>query len=192
MTVKGYVDRVEVVAEGRLVARHERCYERGRQILDPLHYLVTLGRKPACLDHSAVYRHWKLPPAFLSLREELEAKHGSHPGARAFVRVLQLLAEHPVERVAEAIERTRQAEGPLVDLIVQRTEQLRRRQAGPVLRLDPSDSLPAVPHVEVPRPDLRRFDLLLSQGDEPHECKSHALVEEQSQAVATANDVCRV
>jgi transposase len=192
VTVKGYVERVEVVAEGRVVARHERCYERGHQILDPLHYLATLGRKPACLDHSAVYRHWKLPPSFLALRKELEAKHGSHPGARAFVRVLQLLREHPIERVAEAIEQTRQAEGPLVDLIVQRTEQLGRRQAESAFRLDPPEALPAVPHVEVPRPDLRRFNLLLSLGDQPYECQSHALVEEQPQAVATADHVCRV
>jgi transposase len=192
VTVKGYVERIEVVSAGQVVARHDRSYERGRQILDPLHYLVTLGRKPACLDHSAVYRNWKLPPSFLTLREELEAKHGEKAGARAFIRVLQLLGEHPVERVAEAIQRTRQAEGPLVDLIVQRTAELRRRQAQRASRLDPPELLPAVPHVEVPRPDLRRFNLLLSQGDKPYECKSHALVEEQPQAVAAADHVCRV
>ncbi len=192
VTVKGYVDRIEVVAAGQVIARHDRSYERGRQILDPLHYLVTLGRKPACLDHSAVYRHWKLPASFLTLREELEAKDGPRAGARAYIRVLQLLAEHPVERVEQAIERTRQTEGPLVDLILQRTEQLRHRQAETGLRLNSSDRLPAAPHVEVPRPDLRRFNQLLSQGDEPYECKSHALVEEQPQAVATADDGCRV
>jgi len=192
VTVKGYVDRVEVVAEGRVVARHERCYERGRQILDPLHFLVTLGRKPGCLDHAAVYRRWKLPLSFLALREELEAKHGPKAGARAFVRVLQLLAEHPVERVDQAIERTRQAEGPQVDLILQRTEQLRRRQAESALRLDPPHLLAAAPHVEVPLPDLRRFNLLLSPGDEPYECQPHAAVEEQPQAVAVADHVCRV
>lgn len=192
VTVKGYVDRVEVVAEGRVVARHQRCYERGRQVLDPLHYLATLGRKPACLDHSAVYRHWKLPPSFLALREELEAKHGERAGARAFIRVLQLLADHPVERVQEAIEWTRQKGGPLVELIMQRAEHLRRRQADSALRFDSPEYLPAVPHVEVPMPDLRRFNLLLSQGDSPNECKLHAPAEEQPQAVAVADDVCRV
>jgi transposase len=192
VTVKGYVDRVEVVAEGRVVARHSRCYERGRQILDPLHFLVTLGRKPACLDHAAVYRHWKLPPSFLALREALEAKHGARPGARAYIRVLQRLAEHPVERIQQAIERTLPREGPQVDRILQRTEHLRRRQAESALRLDPSHLPPAAPHVEVPPPDLRRFNLLLSQGDSFDECQSHALVEEQPQAVAPADDVCRV
>jgi len=61
VTVKGYVDRIEVVAEGSVVARHRRCYERHQQILDPLHYLATLGRRPAALDHSKVYRDWHLP-----------------------------------------------------------------------------------------------------------------------------------
>jgi transposase len=192
VTVKGYVDRVAVVAEGGVVACHERCYERGHQILDPRHYLVTLGRKPACLDHSAVYRHWKLPPGFWALREELEAQHGLRAGARAFVRVLQLLGEHPVERVQEALEWTRQAEGPLVDLIVQRTEQLRRRQAESAIRFDPPENLPAVPHVAVPPPDLRHFDRLLSPGDEPYECQPDVVAEDQPQAVAAADDVCRV
>ena len=96
------------------------------------------------------------------------------------------------EQVEEAIERTRQAEGPLVDLILERTEQLGRRQAESAFRLDSPEILPAAPHIEVPLPDLRRFNLLLSQGDEPYECQSHALVEEQPQAVATADDVCRV
>jgi transposase len=192
VTIKGYVDRVEVVADGRVVARHARCYERGHQILEPRHYLVTLGRKPACLDHSAVYRNWKLPPGFLALREELEAKHGARAGARAYTRVLQLLGTHSVERIEQAIERTRQTEGPLVDLILQRAEQMRCRQADLALRLDSPHLLPAASHVEVPLPDLRRFNLLLSQGDEPDECQSPFTVESQSQTVAAADHVCRV
>ena len=49
VTVKGYVDRVDIVAKGRMVASHRRSYELGDQVLDPLHYLVTLGRRPAAL-----------------------------------------------------------------------------------------------------------------------------------------------
>ena len=64
VTVKAYVDQVAVVAAGQIVARHARSYERGAMVLDPLHYLTTLSRKPACLDHAPVYRDWMLPPAF--------------------------------------------------------------------------------------------------------------------------------
>src|SRR5207253_1659628 len=38
VTVKGYIDRIEVVAEGQVVARHVRGYGKGERVLDPLHY----------------------------------------------------------------------------------------------------------------------------------------------------------
>ena len=60
VTVKGYVDHVDVVHDNQVVATHDRSYRSGDQVLDPLHYLVTLSRRPAALDHSNVYRNWKL------------------------------------------------------------------------------------------------------------------------------------
>ncbi len=46
VSVKGYVDRVVIVAHGQVVATHERSLEKQTMILDPIHYLVALGRKP--------------------------------------------------------------------------------------------------------------------------------------------------
>ena len=65
VTVKGYVDRVVIVAEGpgRRDSR-TRSLEKQTMILDPLHYLATLGRKPGALDHAPVFRDWKLPACF--------------------------------------------------------------------------------------------------------------------------------
>jgi len=50
-------------------------------------------------------RGWKLPAAFGQLRERFEGRHGSRPGVRQYIRVLQLLAEHPLEQVQQVIER---------------------------------------------------------------------------------------
>jgi hypothetical protein len=47
VTIKGYVERIEVVDAGLVVARHARSYSTNEQILDPLHYLAALGRRPA-------------------------------------------------------------------------------------------------------------------------------------------------
>ena len=58
VTVKGYVDRVVLVAEGRVVATHARSYQKQTLVLDPVHYLATLGRKPGALDHAPVFRDW--------------------------------------------------------------------------------------------------------------------------------------
>ena len=191
VTVKGYVDRIDVVAEGQVVARHERLYAEGEQILDPRHYLATLSRKPACLDHAPVFRDWKLPAVFDQLRHLLEERHGKLAGSRQFTRVLELLASDPAERIAEAIERTLARDGPQVDLILLRVARLCER-ATPCAAPSAKDACPGVPVVHVPRPDLSRFDRFLSPGDIDHVRNATAAVEGQPQAVATTDDPCGV
>src|SRR5262245_12716961 len=61
VTVKGYVDRVVIAAHGQVVATHERSLQKPRMILEPIHYLAALEKKPAALDHAPVFRDWKLP-----------------------------------------------------------------------------------------------------------------------------------
>ena len=165
VTVKGYVGHVEIVAEGRVVARHRRGYERRQQILDPLHYLATLGRRPAALDHSKVYRDWRLPVEFAELRQALEQRHGPLASGRQYIRVLQLLAQHPVERVQRAIQQSRAPESLCADRIIQHTFRLAERDAGrpaPPSEAQPHDPLMTV---QVRMPDLRQFDQLLAQGE---------------------------
>ena len=81
VTVKGYVHQVVIVAKGEVVARHARSPQPGTLVLDPVHYLATLDRKPGALDHAPVYRDWKLPACFGELRAELEKHHGALAGA---------------------------------------------------------------------------------------------------------------
>src|SRR5262249_9450956 len=71
VTVKGYVDRIAIAAQGRVVATHARSLRRRQMILDPIHYLATLGHKPGALDHSPVFRDWKLPAGFIEFRLDL-------------------------------------------------------------------------------------------------------------------------
>ena len=101
--LKGYIDRVEIVAEGQVVAAHRRSYGKRERVLDPLHYLATLERRPAAVDHAPVYRDWKLPEAFVAYRRQLERRHGPTSGVRHFARILQLLGQHPAARIAAAI-----------------------------------------------------------------------------------------
>lgn len=165
VTVKGYVDHVEVVASGQIVARHARSYERGGQVLDPLHYLVTLGRRPAALDHADVYRSWQLPADFQTLRERLEARHGPTAGARQYVRVLQLLAEHPVERIQRSIKLCGGAEDLRAERIIQHAHRLAAREDP---RPDLSLASDCLSRIQVPPPDLGRFDQLLTPGELIH------------------------
>jgi transposase len=165
VTIKAYVDTVKVVADGQVVARHARSYEHGQQILDPLHYLATLGRRPAALDHSHVYCHWRLPAEFSSLRTTLEQRHGAASGARQYIRVLQLLARHPVRRVQRAIDLCGRSEAPSADRIIQNAFRLAKGDVEALAPLEGFDRSDPVMAVQVPKPDLSRFDELLSQGE---------------------------
>ena len=171
MGYKVYINHIEVVAGGRVVACHDRCYGRGEQILDPVHYLVTLGRRPAALDHSNVYRHWRLPSAFAELRQRLEQRHGPSVGARQYVRILQLLAEHPVQRVQQAIEHCGHAEEPHAERIIQHIHHLAELEAKRTRTLcstpsDLGDLDDALSRVQVPLRGLNHFDELLSREGE--------------------------
>jgi transposase len=169
VSVKGYIDQVTVVADGQMIALHRRSYGHREKILDPLHYLVVLEKKPAALDHAPVYRDWQLPAPFAELRRSLETRLGPRTGARHYIRVLQLLASHPVDRVERAIElcRTRSAaDAVAITALVERlARDITLSLNDTVLSLDRSA-------VAVPRPNLSRFDRLLShspEGDDVHE-----------------------
>lgn len=201
VTVKGYVERVEVVADGQVVARHARCYDRGQRLLDPLHYLVTLERKPAALDHAPVYRDWQLPAAFTQLRAALEKRLGLRTGTRHYIRVLQLLAQHPLARVERAIGLC-QACG-VADAATVADQVQRLAQATPLLNdntLSSRDNnlsreAASLAAVRVPPPDLGQFNRLLSplyRGDPSDDATGPAAPEGQPQATQAAHHAGRV
>jgi len=188
VTVKGYVDRVVVVADGRQVAAHPRCYGRGERVLDPRHFLVVLETKPAALDHAPVYRDWQLPAAFPALRREFEARLGPRAGVRQYIRVLQLLARHPVERVERAVLAARVRGDPTAAAIAIAAVRLAVEATGP------PDLPPAALALTVPRPDLSRFDRLLSRshsGGAARDRSEHPAVEGQPEEPAAADHAGR-
>jgi hypothetical protein len=156
VTVKAYIDRIAVVERGQVVAWHTRSYGRDQQVLEPLHYLATLERRPAALDHAPVMRNWQLPASFTHLRQALETRHGPSAGARHYIRVLQLLGEHPQERVQQAVETCLRRDEVHAERIGVETRRL----------ADAAGATPVTPlcQFQVPQPDLGCYDQLLSQG----------------------------
>jgi transposase len=192
VTVKGYVDQVVIVDRGQVVARHLRCYDSGQQILDPRHFLTTLERKPGCLDHANVFRHWQLPAIFPWLRQKLEEEHGVRAGMRQFIRVLLLLERYSEERVAQAIEECRFGNHVRVEAILERVQHLALRQDqqcsdDTAMSLTAGDVPPALSRLQVPMPDLCRFNALLCGGEESHDLIRPLVVEDQLEVVAAAN-----
>ena len=196
VTVKAYVDWIVIIADGQPIARHERSYGSREQILDPLHYLAMLTRKPACLDHTDVYRQWKLPADFTWLRDHLETRHGRFAGARQFIRVLQLLGEHPIDRVGRAIAKCRRDQVVTAERVIHRCELLASSATATTMTANCDDTTKPIPTTQVPLPDLSRYDHLftnhVSQGGESDDqARPASAVENEPQATAAANDARR-
>ncbi len=168
VTVKGYVDRVVLAARGQVIAEHRRRPGEP-MVLEPTHYLAALECKPGALNHAPVFRDWRLPACFAAFRSELEAHHGVVAGARRFVRVLQLLGEHPLRRVSQAIESCNGEHLFSAEAVIQRTRSLAAIESATGEATTMAADVPAAPQVQVPRPDLSRFDQFLggSAAEEP-------------------------
>jgi hypothetical protein len=161
VTVKGYVDQVVIVARGQVIARHVRSEARQTMVLDPLHYVAELARKPGALDCAPVFRDWELPACFARFRAELEGLHGMPAGSRRFARVLQLLSEHPLARVRQAVEDCSREQLLSAEAVIQRTRFLGAIAGATGGGVPPSLEATAAAQVHVPLPDLSRFDDLL-------------------------------
>jgi transposase len=71
VTVRIYAMRIVLAVDGKAVAEHERSFEKGRFILDPLHYLPLLERKPGALRNGRPFLNWELPEPIRKVWEEL-------------------------------------------------------------------------------------------------------------------------
>src|SRR5262249_16278667 len=135
----------------------------------PLPSRATLARRPGALDHAPVFRDGKPPGCFAGLRAELEEHHGSLAGARRFVPVLQLLADHPMSRVREAVEAGLRETLISAAAVIQRTRTLAACELLTHRSPASTEELTPRPQVHVPLPDLSRFNHRLCDLGSPED-----------------------
>lgn len=100
--VKAFVGEVVIACGSEVIARHQRSYGREEMLFDPLHYLALLEQKTNALDQAAPLEGWTLPPEFLELRRQMEARLRKR-GRREYVQVLRLLETFQLGEVHRAI-----------------------------------------------------------------------------------------
>ncbi len=98
-TIRAYAERIVLVCGGEIAGEHARCFERGRTIYNPWHYVEALQRKPGALRNGAPFKDWNLPASMTRLRERL-ARHSD--GDRQFVDILSMVALYGLEAVSAA------------------------------------------------------------------------------------------
>jgi transposase len=199
VTIKAYTDRVVIVHQSQVVAEHRRSYARHESLIDPLHFVAALDRKPAWLDHAPALRDWELPASFEQLRSTFKIQLGDRNGTRHYIRVLQLLLRHPTARIDQVIGMLLCKPSLTAELIEHTADQLASQ-----LDINKPFSMTdeqATVRVQVPMPDLRQFDQLLSEsilseGESDHECNDprtpYDAAAASSQNPAIADDAQRV
>jgi len=84
---------VEIKYDNRCVARHERCYGRGHQILNLEHYLDVLEKKPGAMANSTPLAQWRQagrwPECLDRIWKELEERHGKSGGTREMITLVR-------------------------------------------------------------------------------------------------------
>ena len=156
VTIKGYVDRVEIFHMDQKIARHVRLYGKGEYAFNPLHYLPLLERKVGAFEQAAPLKGWLLPAVFERLKKVLYKREGK-AGVREYIRILRLLSVHDIGHVAGGIRQGLQMgilsyEG-IKHLILCQVE-----EKPPRLNLV---SLPAVPSVRVAQTKVSAYQHLM-------------------------------
>lgn len=104
---KVYPAHVEIWHEGRCVARHERSFDRYRQVLNLEHYLEILWKKPGALAGSTALEQWRSQGRWVAdydrFWEELRRRHGKQDGTRIMIEALLLGREHGWSKLEAAV-----------------------------------------------------------------------------------------
>lgn len=134
-----------------MIATHERCYEKGQDILNIDHYLPLLIQRPGAFPYAKPVRQWKMPEVY---REFLEAlnKRVNGSGVREFLQVLALGRTYGKENLEQAMKQALSENWADAE----RVRQLVNREncASSI------STAPGMYQVRVILPDLSRFDEL--------------------------------
>jgi transposase len=143
-----YPDRVVVVADDRIVARHARLSDRGQTSYDWQHYIPLVQRKPGVLRNGAPFA--EMPASLLSLQQVLLRRSG---GDRVMAQVLAAVPTAGLEPVLVAAELVLETGAVSAEHVLNVIGRLNGAVAPPTVET-------ALRLTEVPRADADRYDRL--------------------------------
>jgi transposase len=105
LMLRAYPFQVEILSLDQVIATHQRCFGREKDVLDPLHYLDLLAERPGAFEHALPLRRWraKWPKVYETLLDELRTRWPEGRGVREFVAILKFHREYPAKRVEQAV-----------------------------------------------------------------------------------------
>jgi len=156
VTIKGYVDKVKIIKDEGIIAEHPRSYGRKQEILEALHYIPVLKRKPNVLEHGRPFKDWRLPQIFEEYRKIL--KERVDRPEKEYIRLLLLHEDYTTEEIAKALSQAISLGCLSVDAVkifLNHNKDAPSRQ-----RLD-TRTWPEFDAIKVKAPDIKGFNRLL-------------------------------
>jgi len=154
---------VEIKYDNRCVARHERCYGRGHQILNLEHYLDVLEKKPGAMANSTPLAQWRQagrwPECLDRIWKELEKRHGKSGGTREMITLVRAGSASGWARLIAAVEEALglgAIDAAAVLHIMNMPDAEQRKQHAIALAAE-------LAQFERPMPSMDEYDLLLTE-----------------------------
>jgi transposase len=153
VSVRIFAERIVIAMDGKTIAEHERSFEKGRYIMEPLHYLPLLERKPGALRNGRPFQDWELPAPVRKVWERLKRYHDWD---RQMSDILAAVPRYGLEAVSIACEMALEENAVSQSVILNF-----------LTRLTEESSVPAIPVpeksmiLEEPRSDCSLYDKLL-------------------------------
>ena len=162
VTARVWPSRVEIEHDGECVARHQRCYGRGHQILNLEHYLDVLEKKPGAMEGSTPLEQWRQagrwPECLDQIWKKLEQRHGRGGGTREMISLVRAGLNDGWDRLIAAVQealRLGVTDTAAVMHILRMPDAEERRR----YQISLSEELA---EFERPQPVLDEYDLLLA------------------------------
>jgi transposase len=106
--VKVWPSEVAVYRDFECVARHQRYYGRGHQLLNLEHYLDVLEKKPGAMAGSTPLAQWRAagrwPECLDAIWGKLETRHGKSGGTREMIALVRVGLSDGWEKLIRAVE----------------------------------------------------------------------------------------
>ena len=164
LVLKAYPFHIEILAENRVLARHERCYGHQQDVFDPLHYLPLLEQRPGAFEYARPLRQWRAdwPESYHRLLRRLREKWPEGRGIKEFVQVLRLHQQYPARQIEQAVEQALSYGCVHFDGVKHCLEHLQTPSTAlPLLDLSDKPHLAALGTQPI---ELARYDQLVERG----------------------------
>jgi hypothetical protein len=153
VSIRVFAERVALAFDGKTVAEHVRSFEKGRYVLDPLHYLPLLERKPGALRNGRPFLDWELP---VSVRQVWESLRRYPDWDRQMSVILSTIPRYGLEAVGIACEMALEENAVSQSVILNYLTRLTEESQATNIQVPEKLKL-----LEEPRSDCTMYDSLL-------------------------------